>query len=130
VNDIYDSSQETNRNIGLKLDFFAARIAAFHGSPDLAHIRRALNDARVSCLLLLRSSGQQTPAMSEWLESLLLSMHSLKFLKEPLRRNTGKKTNKRNTDQQFLKRVMRSLLNQSNINSKACSTRFLSPRSS
>lgn len=80
AHDIYSTSHLAGQNVDLKLDYFAARITAFHGSSDPGHLRRVLNDARASCLLLLTSLDEHNPAMAEWLEGLLLSMQSLKFV--------------------------------------------------
>ncbi|KKA23239.1 transcription factor Cys6 [Rasamsonia emersonii CBS 393.64] len=92
AHDIYSSSHLVGQDIDLKLDYFAARITAFHGSPDPGHLRRALNDARASCLLLLTSLDEHNPAMVEWLEGLLLSMHSLKFVDRKLGQQQDKNT--------------------------------------
>ncbi|KAL1963925.1 hypothetical protein VTN77DRAFT_7731 [Rasamsonia byssochlamydoides] len=92
AHDIYSSSHPDSQDVSLKLDYFAARITAFHGSSDPGHIRRALNDARASCLLLLTSLDEHNPAMVEWLEGLLLSMHSLKFLEKNVSHRLDKNT--------------------------------------
>jgi hypothetical protein len=82
AHDIYDSRRPRDQNVDLKLDFFAARITAFHGSSDADHIRRTLNDARASCLLLLTSLDERNTALIGWLDGLLLSMHSLSLLEQ------------------------------------------------
>lgn len=100
-NDIYNLSRLPNYDAALNLDFFAARVAAFHCSSDPNHVLRTLNDARVSCLLLLISSGQQSPALCQWLGSLLLSMQSLKPLDKTSRRKKTDTTVSKARDTEF-----------------------------
>lgn len=50
-----------SQDIHLQLEFLAARISAFRGSSEPRHVHQALDDARVSCRLLLRSYGNNDP---------------------------------------------------------------------
>jgi hypothetical protein len=62
----------------------AARISAFRGSSEASHIRRAIDDARWSCLLLLISAGKHDRSMIKRLETITFSNRPSKSLK-----NTG-----------------------------------------
>lgn len=58
-----------NRAI-VQLEFLAARLSAFRDSSDARYARRALTDARASCLLLLIACGMHDSAMIEQFDSL------------------------------------------------------------
>lgn len=80
AHDIFSSLSTGARNVDLQLEFLAARISAFRGSSESSYIRRALNDARASCLLLLISYGKHDQSIVKWLEILPLSNSPSKSL--------------------------------------------------
>jgi hypothetical protein len=95
THDMLGSPHASIRNVDMQLEFLAARISAFRGSPEQSRISRALNDARASCILLLISFGKHDSSMVERLESFSLSKSPSKPLgKSPLRSSKGKTLNK------------------------------------
>ncbi|KAL2012342.1 hypothetical protein VTN00DRAFT_5060 [Thermoascus crustaceus] len=54
-------SSHEPQDIHLQLEFLATRISAFRGSSEPSHVRQALDGARASCRLLLRSYGNNDP---------------------------------------------------------------------
>lgn len=93
--DIFGSPSSSARDADLQLEFLAARISAFRGSSEPSHIRRALNDARASCLLLLISCGKHDQSMVDRPEILPLSRSPSRSLGKTLgRRSSKNKTSK------------------------------------
>lgn len=88
--DIFSSPCTGGRDADLQLEFLAARISAFRGSSDPIHIRRALNDARASCLLLLISSGKQDQSILQRSDTIPTS----KSLAKSLGKTTSSRSNK------------------------------------
>jgi hypothetical protein len=89
--DLFSSPCAGGRDADLQLEFLAARISAFRGSSEPSHIRRALNDARASCLLLLISSGKHDQSISQRTETIPNSKNPSK----PVARTTSSRSNKR-----------------------------------
>lgn len=73
AHDIFSSPYTGTRDVDLQLEFLSARISALRGNTEASHIRRALDAARASCLLLLISYGKYDQSMMERLETLVLS---------------------------------------------------------
>ena len=80
AHDMFSSPWANVRDVDLQLEFLAARISAFRMSPEPSHIRRALDDARASCLLLLISYDKHDQSMVERLEALPLTKSPSKAL--------------------------------------------------
>lgn len=91
THDIFTSVPTNPRDVDLQLEFLAARISALRGSPEPVHIRRVLNDARASCLLLLISYGKCDQSMFPRPDSLSISKSpSLKSLDKSASRRSSK----------------------------------------
>ena len=90
ANEILGSPYSETRDVDLQLEFLAARISVFRRSPEVKHVRQALNDSRASCLWLIISYGKSTPSMIEKLNALLLS----KSPSKSLGRNTSERPSK------------------------------------
>lgn len=80
LHDIFNLSYTTVSQVDLLLEFLSARICAFRGTTNQEHVRRALNDARASCLLLLISNSKHDQSLIEQFESLPLSKSPSKSL--------------------------------------------------
>lgn len=79
-----------SRNVHLQLEFLAARICVLRKSSEPSQIKRAIDDTRASCLLVVISYGKHDPSMVEQLHTLLSS-------KSPSRAAGKKKTSTRSS---------------------------------
>jgi hypothetical protein len=96
THDIFGSPSHGGGDTSLQLEFLAALITAFCGSPETSHIRRALNESRASCMLLLIANGKHDQAMVDRLDVLLLSKSPSRALHKPTtRRRSGKQSPER-----------------------------------
>ncbi|KAL6716879.1 hypothetical protein ACLMJK_004791 [Lecanora helva] len=80
ANGMFNSPYSSTRDVDLQLEFLAARICVFRKSPELNHVRRALSDARASCLWIIVSYGKHEPSMINQLDEILLSKSQTKSL--------------------------------------------------
>lgn len=80
AHDIFSSPYIGTNDVDLQLEFLAARISTLRGNTEAGHVRRALDAARASCILLLISYGKHDQPMVERLETLVLSNSPSKTL--------------------------------------------------
>ena len=78
--EVFSSPYANTRDVDLELEFLAARIYVLRKSLEPNHIRRALDDSRASCLLVVISCGKHEPTMIEQLNTLLVSKSHSKSL--------------------------------------------------
>jgi hypothetical protein len=78
VHDVFSAPSSRTRDIDLQLEFLATRISAFRGNSRPSRVRRALNDARASCLLLLIACGKHEQSLIQKPEIFPLSSSPIK----------------------------------------------------
>ena len=71
THDIFSPSDLDTHDIDLKLGFLAARIFVLRKSLEPRHLRRALDDSRASCLILVIACGKHELSMVDQLNVLL-----------------------------------------------------------
>ena len=82
AHEIFSSSYPSTHNVDLKLGFLAARMFILRKSLEPRHLRRALDDSRASCLLVVIACGKHEPSMIDQLDVLVLPKSSSKSLGE------------------------------------------------
>ena len=71
--DVFSLPYASTHDVGLQLEFLAARICVLRKSCEPDHVRQALRDSRASCLLVIISYGKHEPSMIDQLDELLSS---------------------------------------------------------